>query len=369
MCDLSIVLPSYNGEKYLEESINSIRSQTLTDWELILIDDCSVDSTLSIMKKFARMDDRIKIIHNNKNMNLPNSLNIGFRQAKGKYLTWTSDDNLYFNDAFKKMVCFLESNNDVYMVCTDMVYIDEKGKYIKDAPVYEENKFWYDNNVGASFMYRREVLTEIGEYSSILFGVEDYDYWIRVRKKYGKINRLSEKLYSYRIHKGSLSNTMFYQNKEKLNRIRNDNWQQITENIHDEAFLMSIWFDFILSGYNMEEYKTQIIIDEIQFYKEFNPYNHKIMIYGAGNYGEFAIKMLGNNVIGFIDSDMTKVGKEYQGKKIYSIDDAEKQFLGCQIVVAVDSLKLYEIAKMYSERKKLIMTTFHQMVSSKRKNL
>ncbi len=369
MCNLSIVLPSYNGEKYLEESINSIRNQTLSDWELILVDDGSEDSTLAIMERFTKIDDRIKLVHNKKNTNLPYSLNKGFQRAKGKYLTWTSDDNLYFKEALEKMFCFMECNIEVYMICADMEYIDEDGRYIKDAPVYDANKFWYNNNVGACFMYRRDVLTTIGEYSTTLFGIEDYDYWIRVRKKFGKIIRLSEKMYSYRIHEGSLSNTMFYQVKKKLSYIRKDNWQYIMTNIHDEATLMAIWFELILSGYDMDEYKLQIRINEIKFYKDFNPDNNKIMIYGAGKYGKMAKELLGDNVVGFIDSDMKKVGKVYEGKKIYSLDDAENQFVECQIVVSVDALKLYEIAKMYSDRKGIIMTSFHQMVNSIKKNI
>ena len=101
---ISVILPSYNGERYLAQSIQSVIDQTETDWELIIVNDCSTDSTLEIATKFAKIDRRIKVISNEKNSKLPASLNEGFRRAKGKYLTWTSDDNYYKPDALKKLL-------------------------------------------------------------------------------------------------------------------------------------------------------------------------------------------------------------------------------------------------------------------------
>ncbi len=367
MCCVSIVLPSYNGEDYLEESINSILQQTLTDWELILVDDCSDDGTLLIMERYEKMDDRIKIITNNQNMNLPNSLNIGFSHASGKYLTWTSDDNLYHVSALEEMYHYMEENKNVYMVCADMKYIDDKGRYKGDAHTYDEKKFWFNNNVGACFMYRSEVRSRIGEYNTDLFGVEDYDYWLRIRKKCGEIQRLDKVLYSYRLHENSLTATRFYQIKEKLNCLRSANWKQMVTDIQGDAEKMAIWFEMVLCGYKMDSYKDEFQIEEIDFYKEFDEDNDKILIYGAGEFGKRAKELLGDNVIGFIDSDSKKTGTIYEGKPVYSIVDAERRFKGCQIVVAVDALKLYEIAKEYSDNKgKLIMTSFHQMFAKKR---
>ena len=80
---ISVVLPTYNGEKYIEQSIKSILYQTYTNWELIVVDDCSTDSTLDIVKKYARIDERITVLHNSQNQKLPQSLNIGFEKAGG----------------------------------------------------------------------------------------------------------------------------------------------------------------------------------------------------------------------------------------------------------------------------------------------
>ena len=99
---VSIIMPSYNTGKFIKETINSVLNQTYNNWELIIVDDCSTDDTLSIANKYSSMDKRIHVIHNEVNKKLPASLNIGFRRAEGKYLTWTSDDNMYVSDALKK---------------------------------------------------------------------------------------------------------------------------------------------------------------------------------------------------------------------------------------------------------------------------
>ena len=118
MPKVSIVLPTYNGEEYISNAIESIINQTYNDWELIIVNDCSNDNTLDIINKYALADSRISIIINNQNMKLPESLNIGFRNAKGDYLSWTSDDNMYDSKAIEKMVHYLDSNPNDNMVCS-----------------------------------------------------------------------------------------------------------------------------------------------------------------------------------------------------------------------------------------------------------
>lgn len=84
---VSIVLPCYNGAGFLAQSIDSVVEQTYTDWELILVNDCSKDNSLEIMQRYADEDSRIRIINNEHNLKLPGALNRGFQEAKGKYLT------------------------------------------------------------------------------------------------------------------------------------------------------------------------------------------------------------------------------------------------------------------------------------------
>ena len=104
MPKVSIVLPTYNGSAFITEAIDSILNQTFSDFELIIVNDCSTDNTFQLCKDYAQKDKRIKLISNSTNLKLPASLNVGFSYATGEYFTWTSDDNYYKDNAIEKMV-------------------------------------------------------------------------------------------------------------------------------------------------------------------------------------------------------------------------------------------------------------------------
>ena len=104
MPKVSIILPTYNGQAYIEEAIISILNQTFRDFELIVVDDCSTDHTPKVLDFFKLQDSRIKIITNKKNLKLPASLNVGHRIAQGDYLTWTSDDNILHINFVERLV-------------------------------------------------------------------------------------------------------------------------------------------------------------------------------------------------------------------------------------------------------------------------
>ena len=104
---VSVVLPTYNGSKWLSQSIDSILKQTYRNLELIIVDDASTDSTPELIMSFASRDPRIRIISHKSNKKLPQSLNDGFAIANGDYFTWTSDDNWYEPTAIEEMVTAL----------------------------------------------------------------------------------------------------------------------------------------------------------------------------------------------------------------------------------------------------------------------
>ncbi len=108
---ISIVLPIYNGEKYMKQSIDSVINQTYANWELLIVDDGSTDNTAAIAREYAEKDNRIKYYKNPQNMRLPKTLNRGFSLATGDYLTWTSDDNYYYPTALEKMYTTLVRQN------------------------------------------------------------------------------------------------------------------------------------------------------------------------------------------------------------------------------------------------------------------
>ena len=107
---VSIVLPVYNGEKYLKEAIDSILSQTYRNIELVVVNDCSTDKSLCIIKEYMEKDDRVKLVNNETNQKLPKSLNIGFEHCRGDYYTWTSDDNIMKPNAINRMLEVMKKN-------------------------------------------------------------------------------------------------------------------------------------------------------------------------------------------------------------------------------------------------------------------
>ena len=204
---VSIILPIYNGEKYMRQSIDSVIAQTYTNWELLIIDDGSTDRTAEIAKEYEEKDARISYHKNPQNMRLPRTLNRGFSLAKGDYLTWTSDDNRYRPHALETMLATLKEKN-VGLVFASYQVIDENDKELRVISVQNgSNGRVLDYNVvGACFLYTREVYKAVGDYDTELFLVEDWDYWQRVMMKFPSY-AITQILYDYRQHSASLTST------------------------------------------------------------------------------------------------------------------------------------------------------------------
>ena len=206
---ISIVLPVYNGEKYIKDSIESILNQTYTSWAVLVLDDCSTDNTAAIVAEYVKVDNRVKYFKNDCNLKLPRNLNRGFSLAKGPYLTWTSDDNIFHHDALEKMLVTITSHADIDFVFASCNIINEENKIIEYicAPNNYQNVLVGYNCIGACFMYTRKVYETIGNYDTEFTLVEDYDYWQRALSKFKAI-AIPEILYDYRFHSGALTSTM-----------------------------------------------------------------------------------------------------------------------------------------------------------------
>lgn len=229
---VSIVLPVYNGRRYMRTSIESCLRQTHKSLELILVDDSSTDDSFEIMNEYAVQDPRIRVFRNESNRGLPESLNVGFANARGSFLTWTSDDNAYDPNALKYMVGHLCTFDEVSMVYCGMRVIDSQGVVSK---IVLPKHPWYlrqGNVVGACFMYRRNVSESVGFYDPTFGYAEDYEYWVRVAKS-SVIRNLYQPLYSYRIH------------SESLSKAHRDRWPELMRRIHEKHFssggVLSSW--------------------------------------------------------------------------------------------------------------------------------
>lgn len=208
---ISIVLPTYNGSRYIRKSIESCLEQTFKDFELIIVNDCSTDNTVNIVNEYCSKDSRVKLINNNFNKKLPLSLNIGFEQAQGKYFTWTSDDNYYAPEALEKMIQILETDHSIDLVYTDYYIVDENDRVRgerKFGNVHESFNKWL--GAGACFLYKREIHRLNNGYNPAAFLIEDYDFFVRAFVKCNFFYLQTPKLYYYREHSASLTGTQSF---------------------------------------------------------------------------------------------------------------------------------------------------------------
>ena len=220
MSDLvSIILPVFNGENYLAQSIGSCLNQTYTNLELIIVNDCSTDGSLGIAEKFAGQDSRIKIISNDSNLQLPASLNAGHRLAKGEFLTWTSDDNFFEPQALEILLENLISLK-ADIVFSNFNIVEEDGSFRRETGLGKGGSLILGNTIGACFLYRREVYKRNRGYDEDLHTIEDYDFWLRALV-HSSFSHVPAVLYNFRSHGSSLSSNLEHKDlkfREKLER-------------------------------------------------------------------------------------------------------------------------------------------------------
>lgn len=208
---ISVILPVYNGQDYLTEAIDSVLSQSFSDFELIIVNDGSTDGSAAIIEKLG--DSRIRFFQQS-NKGLAATLNRAISLARGAYIARQDQDDVCLPSRFERQVAFLDANPDVGMVGTSAeirVGNERTNRYLKHPVANASLKFGllFDNHfVHSSVMIRRSVLEGLGGYSedSARQPPEDYELWSRVMKKY-KLANLPEVLLAYREVEGSMSRT------------------------------------------------------------------------------------------------------------------------------------------------------------------
>lgn len=208
---VSVIMPVYNGEKYVAIAINSVLSQTYSDFEFIIIDDCSTDNTPNIIKDFAENDSRIIIIKNTENLKIVKSLNIGLRIAKGEYIARIDSDDIWFKHKLEIQIKRFINDKYLYLLGTSKILINSIGNTISST---EKQMFSYvdiKNNIlkynllcHSSVIYKKEIIDKIGLYNEKYKNSEDYEYWIKIINNY-KTEILQEALVHYRISDNMVS--------------------------------------------------------------------------------------------------------------------------------------------------------------------
>ncbi len=351
MPKISVVLPVYNGEKYLRDSIESVFSQSMTDWELIVVDDASTDSTPDIIKEYCKKDDRIKSVRNIENMQLPRSLNNGFALAGGQYYTWTSDDNIMLKYALEELSGYLDTHNNCAMVCSAMILMDEEKRVIDLHPEYNEPGMILFDTVGASFMYRRDIAEKVGDYDTSLFCVEDYDYWIRILENGGNIDYIKGCHYLYRVHKKTLTVEKESEVRRMQRKLYNKHLTWIMDGLDDEEDIAYLYNELCRGGYfdGCERIK-----DKFAYYSgDTELCNGKeAILFGAGNVGRRVYDRMKDRVSYWADTNL--YGRTIDGIRIISFDDMISKMNidreKYQIVVCVGYEKQFQMIQQLKEK-------------------
>jgi glycosyltransferase involved in cell wall biosynthesis len=204
---LTVVLPVYNGQRYLRDAIESILGQSYRDFELLIVDDGSSDSTPNILAHFADRDRRIRLLrHGNKGVGY--SIQRGMREARGKLIAEIGADDIVLPDRFRKQVTFFENNPDYVLLGGQLSIIDGRGRrigmrrYPKTDEQLRKALVEYNPFGGSSLMYRRQAALDSGGYTSRFQTCEDYDFLLRL-SKLGKIANHPDTLSEYRLHGGA----------------------------------------------------------------------------------------------------------------------------------------------------------------------
>jgi len=244
---ISIITPSYNAEDFIQETIESVLSQSYTHWEMIIVDDCSSDNTMLIIEKYIKKDSRIKHIRNEENLGVAQSRNNAIKKAKGQYIAFLDADDIWLPKKLEKQLSFMQEKN-VLMSYTAYDTIDEQGTYIGSFSV--KNKISYDDLLKTSsigtltMMYNAKILGKI--YFEIL-GHEDYVLKLHILKKIDYAEGISKVLAKYRIHTKSLSH----------NKIKVALWQwHIYRKVEKLSLLKSFYYFIHYAYYGFFKYKS-----------------------------------------------------------------------------------------------------------------
>jgi glycosyltransferase involved in cell wall biosynthesis len=206
--EISIVLPTLNGYPHISKTLECINNQTFKNYELIIIND---GSTQSLFREYLdrQINQRTKVIHLEKNGGLPNALNIGINNSRGKYWTWISDDNTVTNDFLQKLrdkleedYGFVYSNYNLYDInSTNGINIDINYNSINDI---------LDGWMGMpSYMWRKELIDQIGKFDVKIQGVEDYEFVVKTFISCNHIAHIDDYLFNYYKRKNTLSTKLY----------------------------------------------------------------------------------------------------------------------------------------------------------------
>ncbi len=243
---ISVITPSFNQGKFIEATIKSVLKQNYPELEHIIIDGGSTDNTLNILKKY---DKKIKWI-SEKDKGQSDAINKGMKMAKGEILAFLNSDDMYLPGALNKVIDFFKKNPKANWVSGDYYIINAKGKKIRPyvrwykrfLRLFSSYRLLTFANyvIQPSTFWRKDIMKKIGLFDVKLPYEMDYDYWLRIGKKY-PLHLIEKPLSSFRLHDSSKSGfqytNQFREEIEVLKKHKVDKKMVLAHGIHNKLVI------------------------------------------------------------------------------------------------------------------------------------
>lgn len=222
---ISIVMPVYNGIRYLDDAIESILEQTRTDFELIVLENGSTDNSLDIVRDYAKLDKRVKVLAVAENQGPTLALKGGFSVATGTYVGWVDQDDILAPTALEETAAVLDANSQVGLVYTNYLDINENNQVIGEGHrsriPYCKDRLLVDFMVYHFRLMRRDIFEQVGGIDERSGLVPDYDLCLRL-SEVTQVEHLEKPLYYYRHHSSNTSRQnrieLLYNSQEAIAR-------------------------------------------------------------------------------------------------------------------------------------------------------
>lgn len=248
--DISVVMSVYNGEDYLSEAIESLIGQSFTNWELIVINDCSTDSTPQILAGFAAADSRIKVYTNEVNLKLPSSLNKGIGLSTGKYVARMDADDICLPTRLEEQFRFMEENPELalsscrFMTLKNGVYASGGAGGRTDHEALKAMLLVANPILHPGVIAKRQVMTQY-PYDTSLTCTEDLELWTRLVMAGLKIAIQPECLLIYRLHDKQITGTTLDRQRTEVLGIQKKYYASLLEGMDEKTesfYINGIYF-------------------------------------------------------------------------------------------------------------------------------
>jgi teichuronic acid biosynthesis glycosyltransferase TuaG len=212
---VSIITPAYNSSNFIEETIQSVFDQTFEEWEMIIVDDNSSDDTVSIAKRFAKEDSRIKIIELSENSGPATARNVAIELSRGRYIAFLDSDDLWDPVKLERQIGFMKRKNSAFS-CTYYSLMNEEGESNGKVATPPDRVNYTDllkrNHIGClTAIYDTKKLGKV--YMPEIIKRQDYGLWLKILRNGEVADCLTEPLAAYRVRTSSVSSN-------KMNLIR-----------------------------------------------------------------------------------------------------------------------------------------------------